>query len=113
MNYRLDQQDPDRPSEDSLVELFLNEVRMATEAKHPHVVEIIDFNVAGLYRGADGRVRRILYYVMRIQEYGELFRVISLTEQFSERTARVIFRQLVSALSAMHSRRIAHCDIKS
>lgn len=50
---------------------------------------------------------------MRIEEYGELFRVISLTDQFSERTARVIFRQLVSALRSMHSRRIAHCDIKS
>lgn len=67
MHQRLDQHDPDRPSDDSLVELFLNEVRMATEAKHPHVVEIIDFNVAGVYRSADGRVRRILYYVMRIQ----------------------------------------------
>lgn len=50
---------------------------------------------------------------MRIEEYGELFRVISLTEQFSERTARVIFRQLISAVRFMHGKRIAHCDIKS
>ena len=39
--------------------------------------------------------------------------MINLTEQFSERTARVIFRQLLSAVTAMHARRIAHCDIKS
>lgn len=70
MNHRLDLPDPDRPSDDKVVELFLNEVKLAAEARHPHVVEIIDFNVGGVYRSADGRVRRILYYVMRIEEYG-------------------------------------------
>lgn len=113
MNHRLDHPDLDRPTDEKAIELFLNEVRLATEARHPHVVGIVDFNVGGAYRGADGRVRRILYYVMRIEECGELFRVISLTEQFSERTARVVFRQLLSALRAMHGRRIAHCDLKS
>jgi serine/threonine protein kinase len=69
--------------------------------------------VGGIYRTADGKVQRILYYVMKIEEYGELFRVINQTEQFTEKTARVIFRQLISALRHIHSRRIAHCDIKS
>ncbi len=48
---------------------------------------------------------------MRIEEYGWLFRVINLTQQFSERTARAIFGQPLSAVAAMHARRIAHCDI--
>ena len=69
--------------------------------------------MGGIYRTADGKVQRILYYVMKIEEYGELFRVINQTEQFTEKTARVIFRQLISALRHIHSRRIAHCDIKS
>lgn len=42
-----------------------------------------------------------------------MFRLINQTEQFSERTARHIFRQLLSAMRHIHSRRIAHCDIKS
>lgn len=69
--------------------------------------------MGGIYRTADGKIRRILYYVMKIEEYGELFRVISLTEQFTEKTARHIFKQLLSAVRAIHTRRIAHCDIKS
>ena len=69
--------------------------------------------MGGIYRFADGKVQRILYYVMKIEEYGELYRLINQTEQFSERTSRYIFRQLVSALRFIHGRRIAHCDIKS
>lgn len=86
---------------------------MCFEARHRHIVEVIDFNVGGLYRSADGSVQRVLYYVMRVEEHGELFRVISQTEQFSEKTARFIFRQLLSALLHTHKKRIAHCDVKS
>ena len=50
--------------------MFLNEVRMCFEARHRNIVEILDFNVGGIYRTADGKVQRILYYVMRIEEYG-------------------------------------------
>jgi serine/threonine protein kinase len=50
---------------------------------------------------------------MKIEEYGELFRVINLTEPFTEKTARHIFRQLLTVLKSIHTRRIAHCDIKS
>lgn len=69
--------------------------------------------MGGVYRASDGKVQRILYYVMKIEEYGELFRLISQTEQFTERTARHVFKQLLSALRHTHARRIAHCDIKS
>lgn len=50
---------------------------------------------------------------MKIEEYGELFRLINHTEQFTERTARHVFRQLLSGLKHVHLKRIAHCDIKS
>lgn len=69
--------------------------------------------MGGVYRTADGKVQRILYYVMKIEEYGELFRLINQTEQFTERTARHIFRQVLSALRHLHAHRITHCDIKS
>lgn len=39
--------------------------------------------------------------------------MITLTEQLPEKTARVLFRQLLSALRHLKSRGIAHCDIKS
>lgn len=59
-----------------VVKSFLNEIEMCVKSKHKHVVEIIDFNIGGVYRKADGQVRRILYYVMKIANNGELFRII-------------------------------------
>lgn len=48
-----------------------------------------------------------------MEEQGELFRVISQSEQFGERTARYLFRQLVGALRHLHGRGMAHGDVKS
>lgn len=50
---------------------------------------------------------------MKIEENGELYRIINQTEPFSEKTARYIFKQLISAMKHLHNRRIAHCDIKT
>jgi serine/threonine protein kinase len=39
--------------------------------------------------------------------------LINQTEQFAERTARYVFKQLLGVLRHTHACRIAHCDIKS
>ena len=85
---------------------------MCVQSKHKNIIKIIDFQVGGVYRSPDGRVRRILYYVMQIVSNGELYRIIKETDMFSERIARLIFRQLISAVSHLHDSRIAHRDIK-
>jgi serine/threonine protein kinase len=69
--------------------------------------------VGGIYRTADGKVYRILYYVMKIAENGELFRLINQSEIFSERTSRYIFRQLIAGVKHLHKKGLAHCDIKT
>ena len=50
--------------------MFLNEIKMCGKSKHKYVVEIIDFKVGGVYRTADGRVKHILYYVMKMANNG-------------------------------------------
>lgn len=70
MNQKIGEAELERGYEQKVLEMFLNEVKMSFEAKHRNIVEIIDFNVGGTYRTADGRVLRILYYVMKIEEYG-------------------------------------------
>ena len=113
MNQKIDEAEMERGYEDNVLQMFLNEIKMSHEARHKHIIEIVDFNVGGIYRTSDGKIQRILYYVMKIEEYGQLFRVISLTDQFNEKTARFVFTQLMSALLHIHNIRIAHCDIKS
>jgi len=49
------------------------------------------------------RKSRVCYYVMKLAEYGELYKFIEHTDRFSERLARNLFGQLVSGLSYLHS----------
>ena len=49
---------------------------MCVKSFNKNIIRIIDFRVGGIYRSPDGRVRRILYYVMKIATNGELYRVI-------------------------------------
>jgi len=44
--------------------------------------------------------------------YKELFDYISITGNFDEETCRFYFRQMISALSFLHSKGIAHREIK-
>jgi len=46
--------------------MFLNEINMTFEAKHHNIVEIIDFNIGGISRAFDGKMTRVLYYVMKV-----------------------------------------------
>ena len=56
---------------------------MCAKSKHKNIITVLDFNVAGVYRTPDGQVSKILYYVMKIAQNGELFRIIKEPELFS------------------------------
>lgn len=49
---------------------------MCVKSHHKNIIKIIDFQLGGIYRLPDGRVKRIMYYVMKIASNGELFRLI-------------------------------------
>ena len=92
---------------------FLNEIRMSVKSKHKHIIKILDFNVGGICKSRNGEHKRVLYYVMKIVNNGELFRLIKETEHVNEKIARFIFHQLIYGLEKLHSDRISHCDIKA
>lgn len=66
MNNKIEQKDVQRRYQEKTLSMFLNEVKICVQAKHKNVVQIIDFNVGGVYRTVDGKVYRIMYYVMKI-----------------------------------------------
>eukprot|EP00299_Pterocystis_sp_00344_P015171 c7567_g1_i1.p1 GENE.c7567_g1_i1~~c7567_g1_i1.p1 ORF type:complete len:601 (+),score=158.65 c7567_g1_i1:47-1849(+) len=87
--------------------LVRREYEIMVTSKHPNVVE-----ACGLF--ADDLN---LYLVMEFLSGGELFQQIekryaSTKSGYDEATCRIIFRQLVEAIELMHSKRIAHWDLK-
>lgn len=45
----------------------------------------------------------VCYYVMKLAEYGELYRFVEHTERFSEPLAKSLFIQLIEGLQYLHS----------
>lgn len=53
-----------------------------------------------------------MYMVEELAPGGELFEYVANTGKFSEEISRTYYKQLLNALSHMHSKGIAHRDLK-
>jgi len=95
------------------LENFLNEVQLLSSVYHNHVVQIVHVSVMGKYQKPNGKIKNVIYYVMKYAEYGELFEILQKTTSFSERIARYYFRQLIEGIEYMHNMGIGHRDIKT
>lgn len=96
--------------------LLHNEVRALlrlNEISNCHVQGLLDFNFYGELRFSQGAVARTAYFVMPVEEHGELYSFIEKTNGFSESVARVFFRDLIESVEFVHSRNIGHRDIKT
>ncbi|KAH8295053.1 hypothetical protein KR018_006426 [Drosophila ironensis] len=79
------------------------EVRIMKLLNHPNIVRL--FQVI--------ESERTLYLVMEYASRGELFDHLVKNGRMRERDARVIFRQLVSAIQYCHSKFVVHRDLKA
>ena len=81
---------------------FRREALIASALNHPHIVQVIDFRIL-----SDGRP----CLVMELLEGEDLAKVMAAGSLPPER-ALVLLRQIVSALSALHSSGVVHRDLK-
>ncbi len=90
----------DRPE---IAERLVQEARHASSIHHPHIVDVTDSG-----RTADGRT----FLVMELLSGQNLAQLIREQSPIPEARAVEIVRQVASALSAAHERRILHRDVK-
>jgi len=88
----------DQVNTPSKLEAFINEVKILASLSHKHLVQIVYVNLEGEYRKPNGNVFKVVYYVMRYAEYGELFEILQQFESFPEKIARHFFHQLIHGI---------------
>jgi len=88
------------------LEMFYKEMELLENMNHPHVVKGYD-----MFEDEDA-----IYLVMELCSGGELFDRIEAKRKegstYSEQSAANIIKQILQGVSYLHSKRIAHCDIK-
>eukprot|EP00913_Durusdinium_trenchii_P017029 g16014.t1 len=87
---------------DEVVKKLESEVRILRNAEHEHCVSLFDIF----------RTKRWIVLIMERLEGGELFEQIAKKRVLKELEAKYVMRQIVSGLSFLHGKHIAHRDLK-
>ncbi|XP_041037662.1 death-associated protein kinase 2-like [Carcharodon carcharias] len=78
------------------------EVKILSEVQHPNVIELHDV--------FEGKTDMVL--IMELVSGGELFDYVAEKESLSEEQAMEFIQQILQALGYLHSKSIAHLDLK-
>ena len=87
---------------DEDLESLRSELLVMSELAHPHLVRWVE----------TGESETHVHIVMEPCYGGELLDRLTEVGTFSEKQTRVIAREMVAAVAHMHSKGIAHCDLK-
>jgi len=90
---------------------FFNEERSASKLSHPHILKYHAFYEDALIQLGKEEFKEYSAIVMEYIPYGDLFGLVS-QRSISEKLARTIFKQVLSAIKYLHSQNLAHLDIK-
>uniref|UniRef100_A0ABM5EWX6 Serine/threonine-protein kinase ULK3 n=1 Tax=Pogona vitticeps TaxID=103695 RepID=A0ABM5EWX6_9SAUR len=84
------------------VENLLTEIEILKTVRHPHIVELKDFQWNKEY----------IYLIMEFCAGGDLSHFIHSRRILPERVARIFLQQLACALKFLHDKNISHLDLK-
>ncbi|KAM9515449.1 serine/threonine-protein kinase ULK3 isoform 3-T3 [Guaruba guarouba] len=84
------------------VENLLTEIEILKAIRHPHIVELKDFQWDSDH----------IYLIMEFCAGGDLSRFIRMRRILPEKVARVFLQQLACALKFLHDHNISHLDLK-
>jgi len=90
---------------------FFNEERSASQLSHPHILKYHDFYQDAFIQLGKEEFKEYSAIVMEYVPCGDLFGLVS-QRPFSEKLARTVFKQILSAIKCLHGKGLAHLDLK-
>ena len=81
---------------------FLKEIEILIKTDHPNIIKIYEYFIDEIN----------YYLIMEFVSGGELYDTITSWKEFSEKKAAYIMKQILSAVSYLHSIKIIHRDLK-
>jgi len=90
---------------------FFNEERSASQLSHPHILKYYNFYQDAFIQLGKDEFKEYSAIVMEYVPYGDLFGLVS-QRPFSEKLARTLFKQILSAIKYLHGQELAHLDLK-
>jgi len=104
----------DKETEEKVLNSFKAELAVASEKNLCHPNVLVPVNAGYLPIMSKGqRVSKDLYFnVSKLAENKEAFDFVAAAGGLQERYARLLFKQLISAVAFIHKKKLAHRDIK-
>lgn len=84
------------------IESLLKDVEILKTLDHPNIIKVYEYF----------QDEAAIYIVTDLCSGGELFEHILKEKNFSEKKAAILMRQILSAISYCHDRKLVHCDLK-
>lgn len=81
---------------------LINEIEILKKIDHPHIIKIFEY-----YENSEN-----IFIISEFLNGGDLFKKVKNIKIFSERIASFYIKQILSALSYLHNKNIAHLDLK-
>ena len=94
------------------MELIKEEFETTKKLNHKHICKYYDFQENKTLEKPNGKTKRVSYLVQEAVMGGELFTYMAETGVFSEAMCRHLIKQLLIALNYLHTKGVAHRDLK-
>lgn len=102
-----------KPENHFSLQLMKAESEVLQNVAHSNVLSFIEsYDATEFYDPCTGVCQTVSAVVMEYASRGELFDYLGENQFFSESVAKEFFKQLIDAISHLHSKNIAHRDIK-
>lgn len=93
--------------------LLAHEFEVLSTLSHPHIVRPLGFSKSAAYRREEPKVKYSApFLALELLPNGELCEVLVETGALSQEAARYLFWQILNAIDFLHSKGLAHRDIK-